>query len=98
MRRFASFILASAFVVLAMEMIAPSVGRGLAMGVRPPSNGSEPSQVVDRSHKGDKLQLPTAIGRRKTPLNTPAILVGCEAVFSSLSAGARANFSGRCIA
>jgi hypothetical protein len=57
-----------------------------------------PPQVVDRSHKGDKLQLPTANGRRKTPAAAPAMLTGCDPVFSSLSSSsARANFSGRCI-
>ena len=96
-RSFVSFILASALVVLAMKMIAPPTQLGLAVGAWP-SGGPAPSQVVDRSHKGDNLQLPTANGRRKLPHNAPAMLTGCEPVFSSLSAGARANFAGRCIA
>lgn len=96
MGRFVSFVMASALVVAAIEVIAPPT-LGLAVSARP-SGGTAPSQVVDRSHKGDKLQLPTVDGQRKPPRNAPAMLTGCEPVFSSLSAGARANFAGRCVA
>ena len=83
-------------VVLAMDVIAPPTGFGLAVGAWPAVDVTP--QVVNRAHKGGKLLLPLANGRRKTPPHKPAVLIGCEPVFSSLSAGARANFPGRCVA
>lgn len=97
MRGLASYIFAAAFVVLAMGVIAPPLGLGFAVVARPSADGDVASQRVDRTHKGDRLRLPLANGR-KSPPSAPAMLVGCEPVFSSLSAGARANFAGRCVA
>jgi hypothetical protein len=97
-RSFISYILAAAFVVLMMDVIAPPAGFGLAVGAWPSVDGHARSQIVDRTHKGDKLQFPAASDRRTTPSGNPAMLIGCEPVFSSLSSGARANFAGRCVA
>jgi hypothetical protein len=54
------------------------------------------NQTVVRSHKGDRLSVPP--GGAKAPAKSPTVLVGCDPVFSTLSASAQANFSGRCIA
>lgn len=91
-----SYILAAALVALMMEVIAPPAGFGFAVGARP-SVDARP-QIVDRAHKGDKLPFPAANGRRNVPAGKPAMLIGCEPVFSSLSLGARANYAGRCVA
>lgn len=96
MRNFIWYILAGALVVLLMDVIAPPVGLSLTVA-RPSVEGSAPPQVVDRTHKSDRLQIPTASGRRVTPPNTP-VLVGCDPVFSSLSTAKQINFPGRCIA
>lgn len=92
MRGLVSYIVAGTVVVLAMDIIAPPVGLGLAVVAQP---AAETGQFVDRTNKGDRLQAPTVNGRQ-TPAGASPLPVGCEAVFSSLSAGARANFPGRC--
>lgn len=96
MRTLVSYVLFSALVVLAMVVIAPPAGFGSGESGWPAVDVTP--QVVNRTHKTDKLLLPLANGRRKTPPHKPAVLIGCEPVFSSLSAGARANFPGRCVA
>lgn len=93
-----SYILAAALVVLVMDVIAPPAGFGLAVGAWPSVGGNARPQIVDRTHKGDRLQFPTANDRRHTPSGKPAMLTGCEPVFSALSSGASANFAGRCVA
>ena len=95
MRGFISYILAGTVVVIAMDAMAPPVGLGLATGTSLAIE--EAGQVVDRTHKGDRLQVPLANGRRMLPPRAPAMLVGCEPVFSSLSTGSRSNFAGRCV-
>lgn len=92
-----SYILAAALVVLVMDIIAPPAGFGLAVGAWPSVDRAARPQTVDRTHKGDRLQFPAASSRQNKPSGHPAMLIGCEPVFSSLSSGARANFAGRCI-
>jgi hypothetical protein len=96
MRKFVSYIIAGSAVVLAMDVIAPPVGLDLALMGSPEVAGNATPQIVDRTHKGDRLQAPMA--NDKTPLSAPPVLIGCEPAFSALSSGARANFPGRCIA
>lgn len=98
MRKIVSYILAAALVVLVMDVIAPPAGFGFAVGARPAVDGNTRPQIVDRTHKSDRLQFPAANGRRNTPTGKPAMLTGCEPVFSALSSGARANYAGRCVA
>jgi hypothetical protein len=96
MRNIISYSLASAFVVLLLAVISPPTGLGLSVAARPSVEKQEAvRQIVDRRHKSDRLQVPRASERQITP---PApVLVGCEAVFSSLSKEKRANFPGRCL-
>jgi hypothetical protein len=96
MRNFISYILAGFIAVLVMDVIAPSIGLSLAVFAWPAADGPAMHQIVDRTHKSDRLQIPTRSGRQTVPQNTP-VLVGCEPVFSSLSKGNRSNFPGRCI-
>lgn len=98
MHKFGSYIFAGSAVVLAMDVITPPVGLGLALMGWPEVAGNATLQIVDRTHKGDRLQAPMANDRRRTPPNAPPVLIGCEPVFSALSSGARANFPGRCLA
>jgi hypothetical protein len=98
MRKLVSYIFAGSAVVLAMDVIVPPTGLGLAPMARPAVAGNATPQIVDRTHKGDRLQAPMVNDRRWTPPSAPPELIGCEPVFSALSSGARANFPGRCVA
>jgi hypothetical protein len=98
MRNFASYVLAGILVVLAMDVIAPPAGLGLAVVERPAVSGERTLQSVNRTRKGDRLQIPAADSRRPVAPQAPAMLMGCEPLFSSLSSAARANYPRRCIA
>ena len=96
MRGLMPYILAGVVGVLAVDVIAPLVGSGLAVVAQQVSETELPTQIVDRTNKSDRLQVPNVNGRQ-TP-NGRSIPVGCEGAFSSLSSGASANFPGRCLA
>ena len=98
MRGLISFILAGVAVVVALDALAPPAGPGLAVGAWPKLEENPAAQVVDRTHKGDRLRVPAVNSRQQPQPKAPATLIGCEPVFSSLSASSRANFVGRCIA
>ena len=98
MRNFVSYILAGAFVVLLLDVIAPPAGFGLGVAARPSVEGQRLApQIVDRTRKSDRLPVPKASGRRLTPPAAP-VLVGCDPVFSALSKDKQANYPGRCLA
>jgi hypothetical protein len=98
MRTLLSYILAGILAVLLLDVIAPPAGFGLGVAAGPSVNqqGLNP-QIVDRSGKSDRLQVPKTSGRQLTPKAAP-VLVGCEPVFSALSKDKQANFPGRCLA
>jgi len=98
MRGLASYLLAGILVVLAMDFAAPPVGLGFVVGASPVAERSAKTQFVDRTHKSDRMNLPAPVGEQKTPEQPPAVLIGCDPAFSRLSASARANISGRCVA
>ena len=97
MRGLASYLLVGILVVLALDFVAPPVGLGLAIGAAPPPR-TFPAQIVDRTHKGDRLMLPTDVGKQQAPSSPPVVLIGCEPAFSSILKSARAATAGRCIA
>jgi hypothetical protein len=78
-------------------MVAPA-SFGWAVIAWPAVAESAPSQVVNRDHKSDRLQVPLANDRRTLPPAGPVMLIGCEPAFSTLSNSAHANFAGRCLA
>ena len=98
MRDIVSYILAGAFVVLLLDVIALPAGLGFRAAAWPSveRQGLAP-QIVDRTHKSDRLLVPKASGRRLTPPAAP-VLVGCDHVFSALSKEKQANYPGRCLA
>jgi hypothetical protein len=99
MRGFALYLVAGTLVVLAMDLIAPPVGLGLAVGAWPAVEQDSIVQSVNRSNKADRLLVPTTtVGKQQSPPKSPAVMVGCDPVFSPLSASASANVSGRCVA
>jgi hypothetical protein len=97
MRNFLSYVLVGVLVVVLLDLVAPPVGLGLGSAAWPSVGGGTPPQVVDRTHKSDRLQVPRANGRRLAPSGAP-VPVGCDAVFSTLSKEKQANFPGRCLA
>ena len=98
MRGFASFLLAGIMVVVAMDFIAPPSGLGLSVGAWPTVEQGTLVQSVNRSNKGDRLNVPMAVDKSHAPRKLPTVLVGCDPVFSPLSASARANISRHCVA
>ena len=88
-------ILAGISVVVAIDIVAPPPGFELATVAQSATDPNQ--QVVDRTRKGDRLQVPKANGRQFPPAGSP-MPIGCEGAFSALSAGAKANFPGRCLA
>ena len=95
MRGLMPCILAGMAVVVAVDIVAPPLGLGLATVAQSATDPNQ--QIVDRTRKGDRLQLPKANGRQ-TPPAGPPMPIGCEGALSALSAGANANFPGRCLA
>ena len=98
MRNIASYFLMGALVVLLLDVIAPPAGLDFSAVAWPSveRQGLAP-QIVDRTHKSDRLVVPKASGRRLTPPGAP-VLVGCDPVFSALSKDKQANYPGRCLA
>ncbi len=99
MRGVLSYVVVGALVVLGLDLMAPPVGLGLAVGAWPAVDHSVSTQTVNRSNKGDRLNVPAMVGKQQpAPPRSPVILVGCDPVFSPLSASAQANIAGRCVA
>lgn len=95
MRGLMPYILAGIAVVVAMDIVAPPLGLGIATVAQSATDSNR--QIVDRKRKGDRLQLPKANGRQTPPAGSP-MPIGCEGAFSALSGGAKANFPGGCLA
>jgi hypothetical protein len=98
MRGIVSYLIGGILVVLVMDFVAPPVGFGLAVGAWPVAARGTTTQFVDRTRKGDRLGLPTAIDKQRSPIAPFTIMIGCDPAFSPLSASAQINASGRCIA
>jgi hypothetical protein len=94
----ASYLLAGILVMLVLDFIAPLPGQVMATGAQPAAVRAVPDQIVNRALKGDRLPLPTEIGRQQKLQNPHGVMVGCELPFSPLSTSARVNVSGRCVA
>lgn len=101
MRGIVTYLMAGILVVLALDFVAPPVGL-IAVDAKPVAMRDAITQFVDRTHKGDRLNQSTDVGKQQAPRETPSappkIMIGCDPTFSPLSASARANVSGRCIA
>jgi len=93
MRKFISSILVAAAVALGLDALVLPAGFSLAVTARHSVENDMSDQVVDRTRKGDRLQA----NQPMPPQTRPTMPIGCEPAFSALSAGARANFAGRCV-
>ena len=80
---------------LVLGLVAPHVDWGFSVGARPLAPAGMTTQWVDRSQKGDRLDMPQArVGKQPTP--TPELMKGCEPAASPLSASGQVP--GRCAA
>jgi hypothetical protein len=81
----------------ALGLSAPALNLGFAVNAWPLAPAGTTLQRVDRTHKGDRLDVPmTRVG--KQPVSTPKVLIGCEPVSSPLAGTMRASIPGRCAA
>ena len=95
MRNFISSIVVAAAVALVLAVVLPT-GFSLAVTARHSVESDFSGQVVDRTGKGDRLNVPLA-NQPASPPTAPTMPIGCEPAFSALSTGAYANFAGRCL-
>lgn len=95
MRAFMGYLLIGVPAVLAMGFVT---GLGLAVGARPVPERGAIIQHVDRTHKGDRLDLPTTVGSRPVPKQHMALPEGCEPLVSPLVSAGLPSTSGRCLA
>ena len=97
MRAFTGYILIGVPAALAMGVVTVA-GLDLAVGARPMPERGAVIQHVDRTHKGNRLDLPTALGSRglapKQPIPLPE---GCEPSFSPLVSADRSSVTGHCV-
>ena len=96
MRAFMRYPLFRVEMVLAVGLVI-GTGLGLAVGARPVEERGAIIQHVDRTHKGDRLDLPATVGMRPVPKRPMALPEGCEPAFSPLVAAGKASVTGRCI-
>jgi len=97
MRGLVSCIFAAIVLALAIAVIAPPALTGLSVMARPADPENVMRQAVNRTHKANRLPV-ASNPRTAPPAARPAMMDGCEPVFSALSAHARANYPGRCVA
>jgi hypothetical protein len=96
MRNFISSIVVAAAVALVLDAVVLPTGFSLAVTARHSVESDFSGQVVDRTGKGDRLNVPLA-NQPASPRTAPTMPIGCEPAFSALSSGAYANFAGRCL-
>lgn len=93
MRVFGALML-GVFGGLSISYASAALDWGFAVNAQTPAAGRTAVQWVDRSHKGDRIDIhSTRVGKQPTP--APKLLVGCEPVSSPLSS-VHATLPGRC--
>jgi hypothetical protein len=97
MRGIAGYLLIGMSAALASGALT-FMGLDLDASALPAPKISPTIQHVDRTHRGDRLDMHTTIDKGAVPKRRNRVLVGCDPAFSALLTSARANFSGRCVA
>lgn len=95
MRGFVSYLVGGILAVLALDLVVP-LGLGMSVSAWPSIESDR--TMVNRSAKGDRLPIPAITVRKPNVPQQQPVLIGCEPAFSPLSASARLNFPGRCMA
>ena len=96
MRGFISYVFVGILAVLALDLFAAPAGFGLSVAALPVVESGVQLQTVDRTNKRDRIPVSSTVSKK--PQKSRPVLVGCDPVFSPLSASAQANFAGRCVA
>ena len=98
MRALAAYCLGGIVVALATCAIAAIIPV-VPVSAGPVARDGAAVQWVNRSGKGDRLDISTVVRKERPPRPRPRKLSGCEPAFSPLAAAARAdNYAGRCTA
>ena len=97
MRAFADYLLIGVLAVAAMSLITVA-SVDLTAGARPMPEQGGLIQSVDRSHKGNRLDMPSKVGS-ETPKAKKQIALpdGCEPAFSPLMPAERPSLTGHCV-
>ena len=100
----ASYLASILLIGVTISILTPKAETGLALDVRSVSTRSMSEQIVNRSHKADRLILPTKAIRdvgpshpAREPVKAPRILPGCESALGPTSISARLNYPTRCL-
>ena len=96
MRAVMGYPLFRVLMILAIGLVL-GTGLGLAVGAHPVAERGVIVQHVDRTLKGDRLEMPATVGIRRTPQQIMALPEGCEPTFSPLVSAGRGGVTGRCI-
>ncbi len=96
MRAFMDYLLIGVLAVLSMALVTVA-GLGLAVGARQVPEPGEIIQHVDRTHKGDRLDLPATVGVQRVPKQRIVLPEGCEPAYSTLVSAGQPSMPGRCV-
>jgi hypothetical protein len=97
MRGCMGYLAIGALATLAMGLVTIA-GLGLAAGARPVPDRDVIIQHVDRTHKGDRLDLRDTSRRRSKPPESTVVPLGCEPALSPLASPREARTASRCLA
>jgi hypothetical protein len=84
------------FVAASAALIALAMVYGVAQLASARAEAEPLTQIVDRSHKGDRLSL-IAITKKAKPSPGTGVPEGCEPAFSPLAVQEADNFAARCL-
>lgn len=97
MRDFATYLIIGSLGVVTSTVMTVG-GLGLTIASVPMPGHDNFIQHVDRTHKGDRLDLRGNITNRLEPKQPSVMPIGCEPEFSALTNPRHANISSRCVA
>jgi hypothetical protein len=100
MRKLAKYLLAGVFAAAVTNTFIAPIYPGLSVAAWTLTRPGTSVQSVDRSRKGDRLDIDMSVIPEQPVDPKPAKMIdGCEPAFSPLAASAHADIApGRCIA
>ena len=97
MRTFTGYVMIGLLAVTAMSL-ATIAGLDLTAGARPMPEQGGLIQSVDRTHKGNRLDMPAQVGSETPKVKQQiALPEGCEPAFSPLMSPDRPTVTGHCV-
>lgn len=97
MRDFAAYLIIGLLAFVASGLVTVG-GVELAVASLPVPGRGIFILHVDRTHKGDRLDMRSNATNRLVPKQPAVMPIGCESEFSQLTNPRRANISSRCVA